>query len=81
MIIIILWAASGLAGLATGLASFRVLAIILASPIVASFSAALLHYHGFGLASGVVILVATMTVLQGFYLVGVSIKYLTADDQ
>ena len=81
MIIIILWAASGLAGLATGLASFRVLAIILASPIVASFSAVLLHYHGFGLVSGLVILVATMTVLQGFYLVGVSIKYLTADDQ
>jgi hypothetical protein len=49
MIILYLWAASAWVGLAVGFVFFRVLAIVLASPLVALLSAALLYHYGFGL--------------------------------
>jgi hypothetical protein len=78
-IIFILWVASALAGLALNLVFFGVLAIVLASLLVAFLSVALLLHHGFGLASGVLISIGSLTALQSFYFVGAAMRYLTRE--
>jgi hypothetical protein len=78
--IFILLCASALAGLAIGLVFFRAEAIMLASPFVALLAAALLHHHGFGLVRDALILVGSLTALQGSYLLGACMRYLTMDD-
>jgi hypothetical protein len=80
MIVFILWGASALAGLAIGFVFIRALAIILASPLVAFLSVALLFHHGFGLVHGVLISIGSLTALQGFHLVGVAIRYLMSNE-
>jgi len=79
-IVFILWGASALAGLAIGLAFVRVLAIVLASPLVAFLSAAVLFHHGFGLLQSVLISIGSLTALQGFYLAGAAISYLMSNE-
>ena len=79
-IISILLCASASAGLAIGLVFFRAEAIVLASPLVALFSAALLRYHDYGLLRDLLILVGSLTAFQGSYLVGAFMRYLTIED-
>jgi hypothetical protein len=79
-IISILFCASASAGLAIGLVFFRAEAIVLASPLVALFSALLLRYQDFGLLRDVLIVVGSLTAFQGSYLVGALMKYLSMDD-
>jgi hypothetical protein len=79
-IIFILLCASASAGLAIGLVLFRAEAILLASPLVALLTAALLRDQGFGLVRDALILVGSLTALQGSYLVGACMRYLTMDD-
>jgi hypothetical protein len=78
-IVFILWGASALAGLVIGLAFIRVLAIVLASPLVAFLSVALLFHYGFELVHGVLISIGSLTALQGFYLAGTAISYLMSN--
>ena len=79
-IVFILWGASALAGLAIGFAFVRALAIVLASPLVAFLSAAVLFHHGFGPVQSVLISIGSLTALQGFYLAGAAISYLMSDE-
>ncbi len=79
-IIFVLFCASASAGLAIGLVFFRADATLLASPLIALFSAAMLRNHGFGLAQNMLILVGSLTTLQSFYLVGAILKYPATDD-
>jgi hypothetical protein len=79
-IVFILWGASALAGLVIGLAFIRVLAIVLASPLVAFLSVAILFHHGFGLVHGVLISIGSLTALQSFYLAGTAIGYLMSNE-
>ena len=67
-------------GLVIGLVLFRAHAIVLASPLVALFSVAVLCHHRFGPVREVLILIGALTALQGFYLVGAFMRYLTMDD-
>jgi hypothetical protein len=77
MIILILWVANALFGLAIGIASFRVLVIALASPLVAFFSVALLCVHDFGLLHVVLVPIGSLVAVQSFYFLGISIRHLT----
>jgi hypothetical protein len=79
-IIFILLSASALAGLAIGLFVFRVEAILLASPFVASLPLIFLRYDGFDLVRTVLTSAGSLTVLHSFYLLGAVMKYLTMDD-
>lgn len=81
MIILVLWAASALVGLAIGIRFFRVLAVALALPLIAFFSAAVLRFHGFELVPLLLISVGSLTALQAFYLLGASVRYLTDDER
>jgi hypothetical protein len=82
MIILYLWAASAWAGLAVGLMFFRVLAIVLTSPLVALFSAILLYHYGFGLVGVVSISMGSLAALQSFYLLGAAMmRYATMNDE
>jgi hypothetical protein len=78
-IILILLGASASAGIAIGLALFRVEAIVLASLCLALLCAALLPYHGFGLGGDVLISVGLLAALQGFYVVGLFMSSLVMD--
>jgi hypothetical protein len=80
MIILYLWAASAWVGLAVGFLFFRVLAIVLTSPLVAFLSAALLHHYGFGLIRVVSISMGSLVALQSFYLLGAAMRYATMND-
>jgi hypothetical protein len=71
-IILILLGASASAGLAIGLALFRVEAIILASLFLALLCAALLPYHGFGPGGDVSISVGLLAALQSSFFRGYS---------
>jgi hypothetical protein len=75
-IIPILLCASASAGLSIGLVLFRAEAIMLASPLVALFAALLLRHQNFGLLRDVLIVVGSLTALQGSYLVGAFMRYL-----
>jgi hypothetical protein len=77
MIVLFLWIASALAGLTIGLALLRVMAILLASSALALFSATLLRYFNFGLIGSLLIPVGSLAALQGFYLMGAAVRYLT----
>ena len=79
MIVFFLWIASALAGLTIGLALLRVMAILLASSVLALFSAALLRYFNFGLICSLLISIGSLTALQAFYLMGAAVRYLTRD--
>jgi hypothetical protein len=81
MIILILWVASASVGLTIGVVFFRVLVIVLASPVVAFLSAAVLLYHGFGLVNVGLISLGSLAALQSFYLLGASMRYLTMRDE
>jgi hypothetical protein len=82
MIILYLWAASAWAGLAVGFMFFRVLAIVLTSPLVALFSAILLYHYGFGLVGVVSISMGSLAALQSFYLLGAAMmRYATMNDE
>jgi hypothetical protein len=81
MIILYLWAASAWVGLAVGFIFFRMLAIVLTSPLVALLSAALLHYYGFGLVGVVSISMGSLAALQGFYLLGAAMRYTAMNDE
>jgi hypothetical protein len=81
MIILILWVASASVGLTIGVVFFRVLVIVLASPVVAFLSAAVLLYHGFGLVNVGLISLGSLAALQSFYLLGASMRYLTMHDE
>lgn len=78
--IFVLLCANALAGLAIGLVLFRAEAIMLASPLVALLSAAFLYHQEFGLAYDALILVGSLTALQGSYLLGACIRYWTMDN-
>jgi hypothetical protein len=78
--IFILLCANALAGLAVGLVFFRAEAIVLASPLVALLSAALLYHQGFGLTYDALILVGSLTALQSSYLAGACMRHWTMDD-
>jgi hypothetical protein len=81
MIVLVLWVASASVGLTIGVVFFRMLAIVLASPVVAFFSAAVLLYHGFGLVNVGLISLGSLAALQSFYLLGASLRYLTMHDE
>jgi hypothetical protein len=73
--------ASASAGFAIGLLLFRVEAIVIASLFLALLCAALLPYHGFGLAGDVLISVELLAALQSFYFAGKLASRLVRDDQ
>jgi hypothetical protein len=81
MIILYLWAASAWVGLAVGFIFFRVLAIVLASPLVALLSAALLYHYGFGLVRALSISMGSLAALQGFYLLGAAMRHAAMNDE
>jgi hypothetical protein len=70
MIVVILLSASASLGLAIGLFFLRVVAIVLASLCVALLSVTVLLDHGFGLMRSGLLSLASLTALQGSYLVG-----------
>jgi|SRR4051794_27757046 hypothetical protein len=81
MIILILWVASASVGLAIGVVFLRALVIVVASPFVAFLSATVLLYRGFGLVNVGLISVGSLAALQSFYLLGLSMRYLTMHDE
>ncbi len=81
MIILYLWAASAWVGLAVGFIFFRALAIVLASPLVALLSAALLYHYGFGLVRALSISMGSLAALQGFYLLGAAMRHAAMNDE
>jgi hypothetical protein len=81
MIILYLWAACAWAGFAVGFVFFRVLAIVLTSPLVAFLSAVLLYHYGFGLVGVVSISTGSLAALQSFYLLGAAMRYATMNDE
>jgi hypothetical protein len=81
MIILYLWATSAWVGLAVGFIFFRMLAIVLASPLVALLSAALLNHYDFGLIRALSISMGSLAVLQGFYLLGAAMRHATMNDE
>jgi hypothetical protein len=81
MTILILGVASASVGLAIGVVFFHAVAIVLASPIVAFLSVALLLHDGFGLVHGMLISVGSLTALQSFYLVGRGYALSTRNDE
>jgi hypothetical protein len=81
MIILVLLLASASVGLAIGVVFFHVLAIVLASPLVALLSAAVLLHYGFGLGGVALITAGSLTALQSFYLLGAAMRHLTNDDE
>ncbi|THD55194.1 MAG: hypothetical protein E8A46_05815 [Bradyrhizobium sp.] len=80
MIILVLLLASASVGLAIGVVFFHALAVVLASPLVAFLSAAVLLHYGFGLGGVVLITAESLVALQGFYVLGAAMSYLTSDD-
>jgi len=81
MIILYLWAASAWVGLAVDFVFFRVPAIVLASPLVALLSAALLYHYGFGLVRALSIPMGSLAPLQGFCLLGAAMNHVAMDDE
>jgi hypothetical protein len=79
-VISILLCASASAGLAIGLVFFRVEAIMIASPLAALFAVLLVSDQNFGLLRDVLIVVGALAALQGSYLVGAFMRYLTTDE-
>jgi hypothetical protein len=74
-IVIVLLALSAATGLALG-ASFNWYAIPISSPPLALFSAAVLQMAGFGAPSGIVTVVACLTVNQiAYVIIGVALAY------
>jgi hypothetical protein len=63
--------------LTIGLALLRVMPILLASSLLALFSAALLRYFNFGLICSLLLSIGSLT--AGFYLMGAIVLYLTRD--
>jgi hypothetical protein len=76
-----LWAASAWVGLAVGFIFFRVLAIVLASPLIAPLSAALLYHHGFGLVRALSISMGSLAALQSLYLLGAAMGHAAMNDE
>jgi hypothetical protein len=79
-IILFLLCASALAGFAIGLVLFEAEAIVLTSLFLVLLCAALLPYHGFGLAGEVLISAGLLAALQSSYLAGTFMRYLMMDD-
>jgi hypothetical protein len=79
-IILFLLCATALAGFAIGLVLFEAEAIVLTSLFLALLCAALLPYHGFGLAGDVLISAELLAALQSSYLVGTFMRCLMLDD-
>jgi hypothetical protein len=76
MIVLILWIASASVGVTIGVVFFRLPVLALASQIVAFLSAAALFRHGFGLFNAGLISVGSLVAVQGFYLLGVAMRYM-----
>ena len=81
VIILYMWAASAWVGLAVGFVYFRMLAIVLTSPVVAFLSAAFLHQSGVELVRVVSISMGCLAALQSFYLLGAAMRYAAMNDE
>jgi hypothetical protein len=80
MIILVVLLASASVGLAIGVVSFHALLVVLASPLVAFLSAAVLLHYGFGLGGVALITAGSLAALQSFYVLGAAMSHLTSDD-
>ncbi|MDN4988294.1 hypothetical protein QY049_34580 [Bradyrhizobium sp. WYCCWR 13022] len=65
-IAIVLIVASALVGIATGYV-FRIWALVVFSPLIAVFSAVILHAYQFGMLAGVIIIAVCLAVSQLAY--------------